>query len=285
MNTIRNYRNTVSLNFEQRGEKFTLDVPHYKKWLEVIKFLQKRGFVINKNNYYEKNYKSLSKFHKIGFKNDVACLLEIGSRNINIEFGNIQNLWKDMPQSFWSSKSDDRYTHLSYLEDKAVELEIYKLMEFCKKYNHVLYIEDNKLSVVDLIIKENNSNSHIHGKITCLEDIGKPITPDSYNYKSNSDDKNKKKIICGDLKYFYDWQTKRLGCGIAIHHINNMWWLLFGKQRRNIVCWDLFDYEPGLPRRKPVEEGKVNKLLEFYQNKRDYKKCQAIYDFHSNVLK
>ena len=276
--TIRNYRNTVQLHFDKRGENFTLKVPHHSKWIAIIKFLKQRGWTITENPSYEENYKCLSKYHKLGFKKDMACLMEIGNNFIRIEFGNEKNLWKGIAQSFWSSPTDNRTTKLSYQESTRVKLEIKKTLEFCKKYNLEFEKEDSDLNPEEYIIHSLKNNTHIHGQVNCLEDIKLSMKEDSYDYLRNSNDKNDKKIICGDKKYFYDYYTKRLCCGIAWHHINNMWWIISNNQLHNIACFRLFDYEPNLPRREKIEmnENKIDNLLKYYEEKKDYLRCHII---------
>jgi hypothetical protein len=279
-NTIRQYRNTIDLNFTHCGDNFTLDVPHYNKWVSIIRFLKKRGFKIGENKSFKEHFSTLSKFHKIGFKKDVALLMEINARSIKITFGNIQNLWKGIAQSFWDNPNDERYTKLTYLENIAVKLEVKKLMDYCQKFNLTTIIEDKDLSPEEFIIDKLNKNTHIHGKVTCLEDIKNSITTDSYNWTHNSDDKNGKKIICGETKYFYDYTNNRLSCGVVWHNINNMWWVICGGKLRNIACFNLFDYENGLPRKKPTDERYIDALLKKYEAKRDYKKCLDIQNYH-----
>lgn len=284
MDKIRTYKNSIFISFEKRGDNFTLKVPHYKKWLEIIKFLRNRGWNIGENKHYKEHYSCLSKYHKIGFKGGMALLMEIKSNGIDIEFGDIKNLWKDMPQSFWSNKLDERYSKLTYLEEIAVKLEIKKMIDFCSKYQLERIQTNENLTPEQRIIHDNKTNPHVHGKVECLNDIKLAITEASYNYKSNSDDKNKKKIICGETKYFYDYNN-RLSYGVVWHNINNMWWVIAGGVLRNIVCWELFDYEAGLPKRKPVDENKINKLLKSFESKRDYRRCMAIQKYSQKTLK
>jgi len=203
MKTLRNYKNSVMLQFDHCGNNHTLKVPHHGKWIQIIKFLKKRGFDIKENPTYKEHYNCLSKYHKIGFKKDVALLMEISASSIKVEFGNIQNLWKEMAQSFWSNPTDDRFTKLTYLEGIAVKLEIKKLMDFCGKYELDFIREDDNLSPEEFIIDKLKINPHIHGKVECLNDIKLAITPDKHDWYYNSDDKNKKKIICGDNKIIF----------------------------------------------------------------------------------
>lgn len=195
-NSITIHRNRIDLIFKEHGKNFTLDVPHKNVWIDIMKFLTKRGFKITRNEHYFKEYRCLSKYHKIGYKNDVAVLIEIGSSNISIEFGNKKNLW-NTSNNFWSDKSDNRYTKLSYLENLSVKLEITKLFEFCEKYNHVFIKDKDLMSPSEFILNELKDNRHIHGNCLSLDDLKNSIKEDSYDYKFNSNDKNGKKIICG----------------------------------------------------------------------------------------
>lgn len=278
MDSIRNYHNTVNLYFNERGENFTLKVPHYNKWIAIIKFLRRRGFEIKENPSYKEHYECLSKYHKIGFKKDVACLMEICHSSISVEFGNTQNLWTGIAQSFWSDPTDNRFTQLTYLESTAVKLEIKKLIDFCKKFDMVLQEEDNDMSSEQQIINKLKSNTHIHGDVNSLNDIKLSIESGKGKHNSgrNSDDKNGKKIICGDTKYFYDYYNNRLSCGTVWHNINSMWWVLFGNEMRNISAFDLFDFDKSLPKRKPADNHKLERVLTQYEKKKDYKRCIQI---------
>jgi len=285
-NQVSTYRNSVKVEFSVKGDNFSLNVPHYKKWLGIIKYLESRGFSIGENETYKKQYSVLSKYHKIGFKGNVALLMEIGSWYIQVEFGNTKNLWKELRQAFWDNPNDDRYTKLTYLEDTAIKLEKTKLLEYLSKFNYEYVERDKKLLPADFIIDKLRVNNHIHGVVKSLDDIKNSITEDSYNYKFNSDDKNKKKITCGELKYFYDY-NKRLSCGIAWHNINNMWWVIYGKTLRNIASFELFDYDISLPKRKPFTDmERVNKITNILKKKeclKEYESCIVLRDYLNKI--
>ena len=272
------------LQFEHSGKGFDLDVPHYRTWLAIIRFLKRRGFKVGENETYKQHYKVLSKYHKIGFKKEVALLAEIGQSSITVEFGNIQNLWKGMAQAFWDDPNDDRFTKLNYLQGIAVKLEIRKLTDYCKRFGLKFIIEEEDLSPEDYIINNLRVNNHVHGKVECLNDIKLSITPESYNWKHNSNDKDKKKIVCGELKYFYDSRTRRLSCGTVWHHINNMWWVIFGGKLRNVSSYELFDLKAGMPRRKPADKDYVERLLKKNEAKKDYRRCMNIQEHHKRIL-
>jgi hypothetical protein len=277
---IRKHRNKLFITLGEGEDPWQKETHHKKERDSVVRFLKKRGFDVRVNKYYLDNYgASFSKNYRIGFKKDVACLLESTQRGLTIEFGNIQNLWKDIVQSFWSIKSDSRYTHLTYLEEIAVNLEIYKLQQFCFRKWDLTEVKDVPFSEpTAYILNKERSNTHIHGGAKTLEEIKDSITEDSYNWKRNSNDANEKKIICGQKKYFYDRTTRRLMCGIVWHNINNMWWVITGTDTDlyNIADFNLFDYEEGMSRRKPTTSGEISNLLKKFESNRDYKTCEAI---------
>lgn len=275
--SIRNYSNTIQLDFAERGDNFSLNVPHKSKWDSIIKFLRQRGWKITENSHYKENYNCLSKYHKLGTKRNMSCLLEISSGFIRIEFGNTKNLWNPMAQSFWSDPTDERFTQLTYLESAAVKLEIYKLIKFCNRYEMEFHKEDKDLPPEEYIIHKLKVNSHIHGKVECLNDIAIDMLKDNYNSQQNNNDRDKKKIICGQTKYFYDWKTKRLSYGEVWHNINNMWWVICGGKLRNVCSSDLFDLTEPAPRREIPSKSKFNDILAKFEKKREYRRCEAIY--------
>lgn len=275
MGQIRRYNNSITITFEESGKNLTLDVPHYNKWLSIISFLRRRGFKVGKNPRYKEDYACLSKYHKLGSKKEVICLLEIHPKSIELNFGHSKNFWHDLKLSFWDHWHD-KYTALEYLEGLAVELEVKRLLHFCEKYNFQFKDATRKLSPEEYIVDKLQMNTHIHGEVKSLIDIKKAIQPGDYDYECNSNDRDKNKIICGQKKYYYDYRTRRLACGIVWHNINNMWWVISGKELRNIASFELFDYAPSLPLRKPLEKGQIERLLKKYEQKRDYQRCMHI---------
>lgn len=282
-NKIRQYNRKFSIiaNFSEKGDNFTLDVPHKNKWLNLISYFRRRGFIVTKDPHYEEEYKILSKYHKIGRKGEVVVLLEITSSSIDIKFGHEKNLW-DCGGSFWDySEWDKRYTKLSYLENKRCELEINRCLEYLVKWDFEFSPCDSTLTDTERIIKNNKNNTHIHGgDINSLEDIGKSIAKDSYNYNRNSNDANGVKILCGDTKYFYDYD-KKLARGIAYHNINNMWWIMVNGKRFNVSSFNLFDFSSELSRKKALtQQQQVQRWkdeVKKAEKKRNYKKAEALW--------
>lgn len=283
MNSIKQRKeNKVSINFDKRGENYTLNVPHKNKWLNIISYFKRRGFSIGENPYYKEYYNCLSCYHKSGKRKNIAIALELNPASISVDFGHVKNLW-DTNATFWD-EDDSRGTKLTYLEKKRVELEVRKFIKYLDKWKFKTLQNNDNLTDTEKIIECNRINSHIHGKnIQTLDDIGKYIAEKGHSMGSNGRDSNGKEIICGDIKYFYDgYGTKRMMRGIAYHNVGNMWWIMINEKRRNVASFELFDYSDDLPKRKKLSEQKSIQRWKIEINKaekaRDYKKAKALWD-------
>jgi hypothetical protein len=281
MNSVRQHKNKVFVDFDERGDNFTLDVPHKNKWLNILSYLRRRGFNVGENPYYKEHYGILSKFRKSGTRGEVAVALNLNAGNIEIDFGHIKNLW-DTNANFWDDWHSN-YVNLNYLEQKRYELEIHKFLQFLSKWNFEFEPDDRHLTDTEKIIACNKTNSHVHGgDIETLEDIGKYLEKHDHGMSRNGLDSNKKKIICGDTKYFYDsYKNKRMMRGTAYHNINNMWWVMINGKRRNMASYELFDFSSDLPRRRQLSEQdsvqRWKQEITRAEKKRNYKKAEALW--------
>ena len=272
---IDKYKDSIYIRFEERAKDFTpiKTYPHYKQWIKVLNYLKRRGFTIKTPKYYIKNNHGKAK-HKVAYRNNVVITLELMTWQIAIEYGDIKNLWKDWEFNFWNL-TDGRSTQLTYLESKKIELEVNKILNFLGDYeNH-----DIKRTAQEEIIFKKLENKHTHPGVDSIEKLCEYVNNKEDN--NNYFDADKKRIICGNIKYFYDYHKgKRLCCGIAYHNINNMWWVVTPDgNKRNIASFELFDYE-GQPRRKELtKEQKINRLeseLKKYESKKNYIRCMSI---------
>lgn len=285
--TIDRYHNTITLTVSDPELKEIgqfgnpRKYKNYNWWVAVMNYLRSRGFSVTSNPYFTQQYEALSTQNKLCKKRDVVCLLTNNVNTITLEFGHLKNLWLPQSQSFWDNPTDNRYTHLSYLEGLAVELEIVKLIQRMKNLNIQGSGIDRKkpLPHAEDIIQKLQLNKHIHGDIKSLEQlanvVNERIKSDDYFGKYNSVDKNKKTLVCGEIKYFYDYQ-RRLRCGTVYHNINNMWWVLSGGSRYNVACFDLFDYDPELPKKEPIRRGQFENIITKFLNEKNYLKCHIL---------
>lgn len=204
-----------------------------------------RGFAKYKDKAWNKEYKLIAKSRTQLSKGSFRCHAEYHPSGFNLEFGHILNKYPSPSLKFWRT-DDKRRVEDSYVNNKRIELEIKKLGEFlCDLFPDakVSIIGRSDISPIEVIRQEDIDNAHIHGSVTGegLEYIRKHMEKDNYDRNSNSFDRDKKRIVCGELKSFYNYDGNLMQ-GEAWHNINNMWWILANGKRYNISSHGLFDY-------------------------------------------
>jgi hypothetical protein len=251
--------------------------PHYKLWYQINNHLKRRGFTVTVDPDIYKNYRCLSKDRRCGIKNDLEFKTERHEFSFSYEF--FQNL--NFENTSGGYYDFDKYQKMPYRLKLTFRNEMMRMAKYAESIGVTVVIE-KKLSDIEEIIASNNINTHIHGTITCLEDI-KGLMKD-YDISQNSSDKNKKLITCGDTKCFYDYNNK-IAIGQAYHHINNMWWVIVNGKRYNIASFYLFDQYPGMPKKKPLtQEEQVQRIhteLKKAEAQQDYERCIVL----RNMLK
>lgn len=276
--SYRVFENTLYLDFkdEKRNDPFcgVKKRNYFQHYLKIRNHLKNVGFTIERNPFYTKDYACLAKDHLVARKDNVVILIELAPNWIQFVFSDIKNVWDDW-QSAWIDSSDNRFHKLSYLEHTAVKLQIHKLKMLFETFGASITVNDNDLNPEQFILNKLRINNHIHGTVNSLDDIGKSIESGvgKYNQGSNSDDKYKRKITCGETKYFYDYSGV-LRCGIVWHNINNMWWVISGNKLYNIASFGLFDYVKGLPRRNRIE--KALRHEQHFASERQYLKALCV---------
>lgn len=239
-------------------------------------FLRSRGWTITENPSYKKHYACLSMYHKIGSKGNVRCLMEITGRGITVQFGDVANLWTGISQNFLDDRTDKRHSKLTYLQYKAVDLEKKKLTAFFQSLGGILEINERDLPPVEQIIKTLKVNKHFHGEISRLEDIKADMEdrPERF-YSYNNKDRNGKRVICGEIKYFYPYPHYRLSCGQVWHTANSSWCVLHGKEMSYVQSNELFDFNPELPRRN-IKAVTLKYVMDQHVAKGDFLKAHKI---------
>jgi hypothetical protein len=280
MKTIDKYKEKIFIRFDKGGDSFAgiTKLPHYKVWIKILKHLKKRGFEIHTPKYFsEQKYGQHE--HKVAYKGDVVFCLECMSSQIEVQFGDVKNLWKDWEFNFWSL-TDDRSKPLTYLEAKRIELEVNKLISIFPQ-EKIVENERSKFTGEQFIIKnkKDSCRSYHKEKLDELGLDGVVYQMSDYDHSQNSSDRDKKKINCGELKYFYGY-GKRLKCGKIYHNINNMWWVLLPCGNvDNISSFKLFDFNGESRRKELTKEEKINRLekeLKKHESNKNYIRCISI---------
>jgi len=242
-------------------------------FLDIILHLRKLGFEIGKDQDIDKNYHMLNKTHRYGVMKGLEFSADYYNTGMKFEF--FQNVTPTSGRKLGDGKYGfDKLKYMSYLMSKR----------FIFTRNSVIkYLESR--GIVEKVKKHLtwHGQPDLDAYKTNREKVAAIKTTTDNVSEYNSKDRDKKEIKNGDKKCFYSPYTKRLNVGYAFHNINNMWWVVLNDEEyHNIAAFELFDFSPDAPLRKPVEIerviDKLNRKLNSLIEKSDFEKCIKVRD-------
>jgi hypothetical protein len=198
--------------------------------------MRSRGWTIGIDPNVKKNFASISKYHHSGRNALLEVDIELSPRYIEVHF--FQNV---VFENVNGGKYDfDKLKKMPYLIKLSYYKESQKICDYLhREFSMEIIQQTPPDDAIEHILYNHRSNSFTRNKIKSIHEI--PQYMSDYDHKYNSTDRDGKKITCGQLKYFRDWNG-RLSRGYAWHNINNMWWVVERKNSlRNIASFDMFD--------------------------------------------
>jgi hypothetical protein len=201
--------------------------------------MQDRGFQVGRDPRYVQDYKIISKHHWYGRKGDLEFKAERYPAGWKIEF--FQNVnFKNRAGGYYDF---DKYKMMPYMVKLVFRNEIRHIKGFLNGLGCV----DESNPVYKLAsdrVKADYVDSWHHFQKSMDEFELRDLNGQTSEMTSNRQDRDKKTIYNGQLKYFRDWGG-RLARGVVYHNINNMWWVITNKfELRNQADFDLFDPTP-----------------------------------------
>jgi len=240
-------------------------------FLNIITILKKHGFNVTHDQDVEKNYKSLSRSHRYGVWKTLEFNAEYHPARIEFEF--FQNVVAFDGRKIGEGKYGfNKLKNMPYLLRIRCQL----ALKIITDYLNSLDIKEKIVNKIDC-----HGQPELDAYKTKEEKVNAIKTTNDKVAEYNNKDKNKKELKNGDLKYYYAGPDYRLSCGYAYHNINNMWWVVSGKTTyRNLGSFELFDFDPSLPRRKSKDRAidKLTRKLNGLIEKRDFEACIKVRD-------
>lgn len=228
-----------------------LEFPHYPLWDKCIRLLRGIGFSVTADPRVKRDHPIISKYHKYGCWKGLEVNMEIFPAGFRFEFFQNINTGDRAP-------GDGRFSFnkrklMDYLMGKRFELTVMKL---CEAIGCKIDLGDHSRFAEQAIIKNKKGSCHNKGPVNTLDDFQAQMS--QYDLSQNNNDRDKKKITCGDMKYFRDYKTGRLMRGWVYHSLNNQWYILI-----NRYLWtckssgELFDPTEDDFSRVRIKEGKI----------------------------
>lgn len=239
-NKLKILRNQLSLHFNQRTvveDRFKVSAfKHYTIWRSLILFLRGRGFIVSHDKEILKNYPILNNTRRYAIKGFLECKLKISPIGFELSF--FQNI--NIENKNGGEYDFDKYSKMPYLIRLSFLNEINHLVEYFEdKWHCEIEFCDDSTNAVDRIIHHFQTSSFDRKNIKALDQIAPAMS--TYDLASNNNDRDKKKITCGEVKYYRHYKGG-LRRGVVYHNINNMWWFIESKNvLNNVASFDLFD--------------------------------------------
>jgi hypothetical protein len=198
--------------------------------------MKERGFDVGRDPHIEKNYKILTKDHWYGRKGDLEFKAERYPNRWRIQF--FQNIIIENQAGGYYDFN--KYEKMPYMIKLLFRNETRHIKEFLEDLGCVDDTDKQYKLATDKIKFDYVKSCHYPQK--SMEEFELlDLNGQTSDYSYNCQDRDRKTIYNGELKYFRDWGG-RLSRGIVYRNLNNMWWVITNKHElRNKADFELFD--------------------------------------------
>lgn len=210
---------------------------HHHLYCVALHTMRQKGAEVGKDPRIEKDAPILSRFHGYGNWHGLEFKSEIHMNNFTLEF--FQNITPSENHN-GGYYDFDKYKKFPYLIRIRLKVAINTLIAALKPLcDATVTFTDFSEKAEEFILNDYQKSCHQRKNISSLADAQSTLS--DYDLSQNNNDRDKKKIKCGDLKYFYGYDGY-LHRGIVYHNLNNMWWVVENDITfSNVASFYLFD--------------------------------------------
>lgn len=228
---------------------------HHHLYCAALHAMRQKGAEVGKDPHIEKDARILSRFHGYGNWHGLEFKSEIHMSNFTFEF--FQNVTPSENRN-GGYYDFDKYKKFPYLLKLRLKVAIKHLIEsIAPLCDATITFTDSHGTSEERILKSYAESCH-WPNVKTLEDVAPNMRP--YNQGRDSNDRDGKRINCGEVKYFYSYDGY-LHRGIVYHNLNNMWWVIENDTvYSNKACFELFDRKNEPIRKALNPEKKLEKL-------------------------
>lgn len=240
--TFKIFQDSTSINFYNEikvTDRWSKKQPHFLILYRVLNLMKDRGFEIGRDPRIEKDYKILTKDHWYGRKGNLEFKANRYPTGWEIQF--FQNIVFENKAG--GEYDFDKYNKMPYLIRLVFRNEIRHIQNLLIGLGCVDESEQVYRLATDRIKYDYVKSCHYPQK--SMEEFElSDLDGQTSEYSNNRQDRDKKIIHNGELKYFRDWNG-RLARGIVYRNLNNMWWVITNKfELMNRADFELFDPTP-----------------------------------------
>lgn len=242
----------------------------------IIQQLNRLGYNMRQDEEHDKQYACLSRYHRIGNKDELQCILKQTGRCIELEFyQDVYNIDRKDGQGRYCFNKFERMPYLMQLEFRRTINRLTKYLQ--NVFGYQLKTKTGKsakcgpgaLTAYEWIKQDWESCSHYS------PEVGHRAISGDYNRKTADG----QLLQHGQRCYTTD-RKGRVITGTAYHNINNMWWVVSGKYGwDNKACFEIYAVAPENIRQKRNERlrrGRLESVLASAVKRMDYLKAHEI---------
>lgn len=229
---------------------------HHHLYCVALHTMREKGAKVGKDPHTEKQFPMLSCYHGYGNWHGLEFKSEIHMGNFTLEF--FQNITPSENRNggYYDFNKYKKFPYLTRIRLKvAINSLIAALKPLC---DATVTFTDFPEKAKERVLMDYQRSCHKRKNISSLADAQSTLC--DYDLSQNNNDRDKKKIKCGELKYFYGYDGY-LHRGIVYHNLNNMWWVIENDiDLSNRASYELFDRTNEPIRKVLSTEKKLEKL-------------------------
>jgi hypothetical protein len=238
-----------------------------KLFKQLMDILRGMGWKVTLDPEIVKNYRLLVKYNRVGEKGDLRFKARYYEAGLEIKFWpNYGGDNRNGPEY-----GSDHYGRATYLDKKRLDHVVGMLADRMRARSFEDRTEPAFADPREEV--EYRVRSCWHFK---EHDVSNECRPDMQPY--NRKDQDGVELTNGMTRYFFGWNGELMR-GVVYHNINNMWWVIAGKQVTNVSSGDLFSYDPVRCRPRYQSRGMVSRMrrkLEGALRTRDYRLAEIL---------
>ncbi len=231
---------------------------HHHLYCVALHTMRQKGAEVGKDPRIEKDFPILSRFRGYGNWHGLEFKSEIHMNNFTLEFFQNVTPSENRNGGYYDFNKYQKFPYLIRIRLKvAINSLISALKPLC---DATITFTDSPEKSEERVLSEYQKSCHERKNILSLADAQSTLS--DYDLSQNNNDRDKKKIKCGELKYFYDYDGY-LHRGIVYHNLNNMWWVVENDiDLSNKASYELFDRTDEPIRKVLSADKKLEKLKE-----------------------
>lgn len=204
----------------------------------ILREMRRRGWTVRADPVVARNYRSISKNHRLASRGDLRASIEIAGRTVKLEFW--ATTWP-IDNRNGPRYDFNKYRRMRHLDQLRVDLEFRRITAWLRERAEITKVKRDPRQEAPMAFIERNYRESWHSD----KSLGRPVcTTPSYAKSADGG------VIEHGATIWAKDRKGRIIRGVAYYHINNMWFVMAGGRVGNEACFHIWTAQPDDLRRK-----------------------------------